>query len=206
MNFTDLFFLTKANFGLKISKVLYPKSLTHISDKSTIFIHDSPTKFTREIVQFLKKKNIDVVFLIIGKQIKEDPEILNFIIENGFKVGVHSFAHKRLNYFFNFIEFKEDLEKCEEMIYRRFPNQEKFYTPPFGILSRKAYKYLLSKNYKIVFGERYFDDRKVSLDVLTKKVQKALEQNKSIILHDRERLQELIANYMVNVHQVIQIL
>lgn len=193
MNIFNDIVLAKAWIALQIGHIVYRRDRFHIKNQPTLFIHDAPTAYTTEILQILKEKKIDAIFFIIGKKIKGNAEIMDEIVGNGFRVGNHSFAHKRLNYFFNFRSFKRDLEHSTKRIYGNHPQQKKYYSPPFGILSAKAHKLLIEQHYNIVFGDEYYDDRKIKLEKLKLLVSKALKLNRNIILHDGKKLRDLLS-------------
>jgi len=54
-------------------------------------IDDSPSKFTKNKVDFLKKNNIKAIFYCRGEFIKGNMNAVIYAIEKGFLIGNHSY-------------------------------------------------------------------------------------------------------------------
>ncbi|MCP4581951.1 MAG: polysaccharide deacetylase family protein [candidate division Zixibacteria bacterium] len=116
-------------------------------------VDDGPTRFTREIVAFLKDRNIPAIMFFTGENIYKNYEVACNAIKNGFIIGNHSYSHKR----FSSIPIEtaiDDIIKCENAIEDIYGNtkierRSKLFRFPFG---DKGYKWtrlnVLFKNLK----------------------------------------------------------
>ncbi len=55
-------------------------------------------KITHEILSLLESLEIKGTFFVVGKIVKESPELIKAIADNGHELAFHSYAHKQLQY------------------------------------------------------------------------------------------------------------
>ena len=68
---------------------------------------DGPSKYTKEIIQFLKDNNAYATFFVLGNKINIYEDTLKTMLDNGNEIGNHSYSHKWL------IKLKENELKTE---------------------------------------------------------------------------------------------
>ena len=98
-------------------------------------IDDSPSPDTEELVDFLVARGVPALLFVRGALLEQDPEAIEYAIQNGFLIGNHSYAHTPAG------EMEpqawcDDLEKCEHLIeaaYRRcgVERPAKYYRFPY---------------------------------------------------------------------------
>lgn len=99
-------------------------------------IDDFSSKNTPAIVDYLKEKNIKVIFFAIGQAVEHFYEEAQYAVKNGMIVGNHSYSHPA----FSTLTMKEcvdEIEKCENVLERLYKDSgvERVYRPfrfPYG--------------------------------------------------------------------------
>lgn len=81
-------------------------------------IDDFPSKNTPAIVDYLKEKNIKVIFFATGENVERFYNEAIYALKSGMIVGNHSYSHPG----FSSLTLKqciEEFEKCEEILERQ---------------------------------------------------------------------------------------
>lgn len=78
---------------------------------------DGPSEITPIILDTLKKKNVPATFFLVGNEITpEREEIVKRELEEGHRIGVHTFSHKKDELYCNEETFFEDFNMCRNRI------------------------------------------------------------------------------------------
>tara|TARA_R110002124_G_scaffold287216_1_gene471442 strand:+ start:136108 stop:136899 length:792 start_codon:yes stop_codon:yes gene_type:complete len=78
-------------------------------------IDDSPSIHTLSLCDFLSKQHAPALFYCRGDNIEAHPDVLPEVIQRGFVIGNHGYAHKRAIHM-SFEEITADILKCEALI------------------------------------------------------------------------------------------
>ena len=65
-------------------------------NKVAITFDDGPYLLTEKYIEVLQTYDVPATFFMIGVQIEKYPDSAKKIIENGYEVGIHSYAHTQL--------------------------------------------------------------------------------------------------------------
>jgi len=142
---------------------------------------DGPNEYTSRILKDLKKFNAKATFFVCGKNCQKYPEILKKIFEEGHSIGNHSFSHS-IKFFFN---FKNEIEKTNEIIKEITGIETRIFRPPWGILTPWLKNYLLKSNFKIIFWNVDSKDwKKYRANLIEEKILKENKPNSIILFHD----------------------
>lgn len=57
-------------------------------------IDDSPSPHTKELVDFLTARKIPAILFVRGALLEQNPQAIEYAIQNGLIIGNHSYAHK----------------------------------------------------------------------------------------------------------------
>jgi len=156
--------------------------------KKEIFLtfDDGPSeKFTPKILETLKEKNIKATFFVCGKNVQRCPEVLKETVKEGHKIGIHSFSHKRSF----LINYKKEIEKTEEIIFKTVGIKTNLFRAPWGICPFYIKKYLREKNYLEIFWTidskdwKGWEAKKIVKNVI-KKINSSQREREIILLHD----------------------
>ena len=165
-----------------IAKYLYPSLVWKKNTeqkKIWITFDDGPDKkVTPFLVNLLGKFNIKATFFIIGKQAKKHPELVKLIINNGHKIGNHSFSHLN-GYSTKNNKYLQDIEQAKKHI------NSDIFRPPFGKITPFQIKNL-KKDFKIIMWDIMSWDFKenISSDKILRNVMDNVESGSIILFHN----------------------
>ena len=165
-----------------LTKYLFPslvwKKNTY-QKKIWITFDDGPDeKVTPYLINVLEKFNIKATFFIVGNQAKKYPELVKLIINNGHKIGNHSFSH--LNGFStNNNKYLEDIEQAKKYI------DSDIFRPPYGKITPFQIKNL-KKDFKIIMWDIMSWDFKENIypNKIYKNVIDNVENGSIILFHN----------------------
>jgi peptidoglycan/xylan/chitin deacetylase (PgdA/CDA1 family) len=116
--------------------------------------------------------------LIIGKNVKDYPELLNRIISEGHQIGNHTMNHEcgtktGLN------SYRSSVSQAEFYI------QSDLFRPPYGKITRNQFRTLLDEGKKIVFWSwlSYDFDKNISPKKIIQKAKK-IQGGDILVFHD----------------------
>ncbi|RNA61281.1 polysaccharide deacetylase family protein [Chryseobacterium nematophagum] len=166
----------------------FVNSITHKRTKLkevALTFDDGPTEFTPQFLDLLKEYNIKATFFCIGKQIEKHPETFQRIISEGHTIGNHTYSHSNNTGFLSTSQMINEIENCDEIIFKVGNIKTNLYRPPFGVTNPNIAK-AIKKTHKKSIG---WNIR--SLDTITpdetkiyKKVTQSLKKGNIILLHD----------------------
>ncbi|KFC24728.1 polysaccharide deacetylase family protein [Chryseobacterium sp. FH1] len=146
---------------------------------------DGPTEFTPKFLDVLKENNVKAIFFCIGKQIEKYPETFQRIIAEGHTVGNHTFSHSNNTGFLSTSKMVEEIEKCDEVIFKAGNIRTDLYRPPFGVTNpniAKAIKKTAKKS--IGWNVRSLDTVTDDEKKIYSRITKNLKKGSIILLHD----------------------
>jgi len=165
-----------------IAKYLYPSLVWKKNTeqkKIWITFDDGPDeKVTPFIVNLLSKFNIKATFFIIGSQAKKYPELVKLIINNGHKIGNHSFSHLS-GYSTKNNKYLQDVEQAKKYI------DSDIFRPPYGKITTSQIKNL-KKHFKIIMWDIMSWDFKenISSNKIFRNVMNNVESGSIILFHN----------------------
>lgn len=132
-----------------ISSIVY-RSNKAKSKKIALTFDDGPhPRYTERILNILDKYNVRATFFVIGKNVENYPSVISLIKEKGHEIGNHSYSHTNESTM-DKRKISEEMEKCEDLIYKETGLRPKVFRPPQGDFSDKVEGVALSKGYSIV--------------------------------------------------------
>jgi peptidoglycan-N-acetylglucosamine deacetylase len=170
-------------FGLL--RLLFPKALWRIKkEKKTVYLtfDDGPVpETTLAVLSILKQYGIKATFFCVGDNVGKYPEVFQEVVNQGHRVGNHSFNHVRA-FSMRTEEYLENVQKADGLIHSNLLR------PPHGQLTRKLYKEL-NKSFQIVMWDLITRDynRSLSPDRIVENVRKYARNGSIIVFHDSEK-------------------
>ena len=144
-----LFSLSMPYASAANSKIVFSKS-NQQTKKIALTFDDGPhPRYTEKILSILKKYNIKATFFVIGVNIENYPDELEQIYAEGHEIGNHSYSHATEKNF-NDESVREELKKCEDLIYNKIGIKPKLFRPPQGAYSANVERVAFNKGYSIV--------------------------------------------------------
>ncbi|WP_225445964.1 polysaccharide deacetylase family protein [Paenibacillus arenosi] len=77
---------------------------------------DGPSKHTADVLDILKREKVKATFFVLGKQVKENPELLKRIDAEGHAIGNHSYNHAYKKLYSDFRNFWQQIRDTGQAI------------------------------------------------------------------------------------------
>jgi peptidoglycan/xylan/chitin deacetylase (PgdA/CDA1 family) len=113
---------------------LYGRTLTHGRDprQMALTFDDGPNDpHTLHLLDVLARHNAKATFFLIGKYVRQRPEIVRAIHQAGHLIGNHTFTHPNL-IFVPAGRVKQELEDCRKALEDAVGTPQPWFRPPFG--------------------------------------------------------------------------
>lgn len=113
---------------------LYGRTLTHGSDPNQIALtyDDGPNDpHTLHLLDVLAKHGAKATFFLIGKYVRQGPEIARAIQAAGHEIGNHTYNHPNL-VFVSAARLRQELEDCRKALEDALGARPLLFRPPFG--------------------------------------------------------------------------
>jgi len=108
---------------------------TAAAKKLALTFDDGPNpSVTPQLLDLLAKHNAKATFFLVGKFVRECPDLAKEIASRGHVIGNHTDAHPNL-FFCGPQETKDELVRCQEAIHRATWAAPRWFRPPFGYRS-----------------------------------------------------------------------
>ena len=113
---------------------LYGRTLTHGSDPNQIALtfDDGPNDpHTMHLLDVLAKHNAKATFFLIGKYVRQRPEIARAILAAGHEIGNHTNSHPNL-ILVSAARLRQELADCNKALEDALGKRVTLFRPPFG--------------------------------------------------------------------------
>jgi len=161
---------------------LYPTLTWHRSrTEKRIFLtfDDGPIPdVTPLVINTLNNYGVKATFFCVGENIKKHPDLFNTLLENGHRIGNHTYNH--LNGWKTPDDiYLKNVDRCEQLTATRL------FRPPYGRGKRSQYAEL-KKNYEIVMWDVLSGDfdTKLSPEKCLDNVLRYTQRGSIIVFHD----------------------
>ena len=142
---------------------------------------DGPSQYTDKILKLLKKYDACATFFVVGNKVNFYDDTLREMLKQGSEIGNHSYSHKLLTRLSE-KEFKEDLNKTQEIIKKLTGFTPKVFRPTYGGYTNK-----IKKNTDLSFVLWDVDSRDWSVkkkDKILKNVLPNVKSGSIVLMHD----------------------
>jgi peptidoglycan-N-acetylmuramic acid deacetylase len=114
--------------------------------------------YTPKILDILKEKKVPAIFFVTGQYIKDQPELLKRMVNEGHLIGNHSWSHPDMTRISN-ERLKEELDKVKTEVSNLTGQKEmQFLRPPRGIFSERVLEASRKLGYTNVFWSIAYRD------------------------------------------------
>lgn len=178
-------FWVKTNRFIKWVFPNYVWDIPNNEKKVFLTFDDGPTpEITEWTLEQLNRFNAKATFFCIGDNIEKHPDIFQKVMDEGHKIGNHTFNHLKGWKTENQIYF-ENIEKCDESI-RKQSAHTTLFRPPYGKVKPSQSKFLRKSGYKIIMWDVIsFDfDQEISQEKCLENVLKNVQSGSVIVFHD----------------------
>lgn len=100
--------------------------------KIALTFDDGPhPKYTPEMLDGLKERNVKATFFLLGEEVEKYPEIVKQMHDDGHLIGNHSYKHEQLSKL-SMEQACQQVSRTNELIYDITGEYPAFLRPPFG--------------------------------------------------------------------------
>ena len=92
---------------------------------------DGPGPYTECLLDGLKERGVKASFFLIGRSVKEYPEAVKRMEEEGHLIGNHTYSHVKLKGL-SPEETRREIQKTDEAVYEITGKHVAYLRPPFG--------------------------------------------------------------------------
>ncbi len=145
---------------------------------------DGPSKYTKILVDELKKRNVPVTFFILGENAKKYPETLKFAYDADNEIGIHSYEHKLFTKLTE-EEIIEEITKANNIIQEQIDTPITLIRVPYGSRNKKVDNVLEKLNLTDILWTVDSKDWKLkNTNKIYNYVLKYIKGNDIILMHD----------------------
>lgn len=118
--------------------------------------------YTSDLLDVLKEQEVPAAFFLVGHYLKENPELVKRMVDEGHIVGNHTYSHPDMTALSYFDNFKKELEELETL-YTGITGKElpRYYRPPSGKYNEDNLKNAQALGYKTIFWSLAYVDWKL---------------------------------------------
>lgn len=145
---------------------------------------DGPSKYTSSLLEYLKEKNVNVTFFVLGEQAKKYPDIISKEYNNENLVCIHSYTHK----FFTKIPKEQVVEQItltKDIILNITGDTPTYIRIPYGITNDSVNNILKEEKLEnVLWNVDSLDWKYKEKNSTVKHIKSTLSGNDIILMHD----------------------
>lgn len=143
---------------------------------------DGPSRrYTGKLLDGLKKRGVKASFFLIGKNVKENPDLVKRIYEEGHLIGNHTYNHVQITHLSE-EEAVREIEKTDQEISRITGEHVMYMRPPFGAWQRDLE--IKMEVLPVLWSVDPLDWTTENVDEIVSKVVTDVKEGDIILLHD----------------------
>ena len=145
---------------------------------------------TERVLDVLKRRGAVATFFVIGSRVHGNEAVVRRAVEEGHRIGLHSYCHSSTFPLFRDGRMKADLESCASVLEDAAGVSTDIFRPPFGVVNPVVARTVRSLGLKTVgWSIRTFDTsliaRENGQERILKRISRRLDDGAVILLHDR---------------------
>lgn len=168
----------------KFLRRLMPSLIWELEGEQEVFLtfDDGPTPgITEWILEELSKHNAKATFFCLGKNVEQYPHLYDMIIEQGHKVGNHTYSHQK-GWGMSLERYVEDVDFGNQFL------KSDLFRPPYGRIKPSQAK-VLSERYSLIMWNVLSQDYSqfVTPRQCLKNVTKYVKNGSIVLFHDSHK-------------------
>ncbi len=159
--------------------------------------------YTDAILDTLKKTEVPATFFLVGTYIRDYPDLVKRMVNEGHIVGNHTMSHPNMSKISDKESFSRELFKAEEQ-YKNATNQDmpKYYRPPEGTYSEPNMQMAKELGYKTIFWSLAYADwdanKQPTKDAAFSKLIPRIHSGAILLLHSTSKTNSIILEDLIN--------
>ena len=139
---------------------------------------------TLRLLEVLAKHDVLATFFLIGRFVKQRPDIARELVRAGHVIGNHTFTHPRL-IFKSARQVKEEILQCHQAITDAVGEHSNFFRPPFGGRRPITLRVVRGLGLEpVMWNVTGYDWNATSAEYIERKVTSKVRGGDVILLHD----------------------
>lgn len=155
------------------------------SKQIALTFDDGPNDpYTLNLLDVLAKHNVLAVFFLIGRYVRQRPDIASAIAKQGHVIGNHTFTHPLL-IFEPASHIRDEIMQCRDAIHDAIGEHSNLFRPPWG--GRRPGTFALVRQLglePIMWNVTGYDWNAPSSDYIEQKVTRRIRGGDVVLLHD----------------------
>lgn len=149
---------------------------------------------TPKVLDILKKYDAKAIFFIIGEKAEKHPHLVQRIVSEGHKIGIHSYTHKPIFPILAYDNMHKEVWDTKEILEKITGETVDLFRPPFGVTNPNVGKVVEELNLKTIGWNIRSLDTNMSQDRLqvAERVSQKLTGKDIILLHDDRQGSEIL--------------
>jgi len=155
------------------------------SKQIALTFDDGPNEpYTSMLLDVLSKHNVLATFFLVGKYVKQRPDVVREIAARGHVIGNHTFTHARL-IFESEARVREEILQCRAAISDATGEHSNLFRPPWGGRRPGTFRIVRKLGLEpVMWNITGYDWKAPSVEFLEQKVFPKLRGGDVILLHD----------------------
>lgn len=149
---------------------------------------------TPKVLEVLRKYDAKAMFFIIGEKAEKYPGIVERILAEGHKIGIHTYSHKNNFPILSYSKIYEEIFKTKEILEKIANRPINLFRPPFGVTNPMIGRAVRELNLTTIGWSIRSYDTNLSIPRIevAEKIAGKLKGNDIILLHDNREGCEVI--------------
>ena len=149
---------------------------------------------TPKVLDVLKKYEAKAIFFIIGEKAEKHPHLVQRIVAEGHKIGIHSYTHKPIFPILAYDNMHKEVWDTKEILEKITGETVDLFRPPFGVTNPNVGKVVEELNLRTIGWNIRSLDTNMSQDRLqvAERVSQKLTGRDIILLHDDRQGSEIL--------------
>jgi peptidoglycan/xylan/chitin deacetylase (PgdA/CDA1 family) len=141
---------------------------------------------TPKILDILESRGALATFFVVGRKVRQYPEVTRQIVEKGHSLGLHGYEHERLYSFKTPRAVADDVKKTQQAIFEVCGKRPNWLRPPVGFVSHRTASGAKRAGVKLIaWSTRGYDGRPHrSPDLALRQLARGLTDGAIVLLHD----------------------
>lgn len=183
---TTTFARTKENFGYTCLERLTHRASPHGKFIALTFDDGPSRSITPEILKILNEKGVKATFFVLGRNVKNNPDIVRNIRDSGHEIANHSYSHANLRKR-STTSIANELKKTNDELAKLDISPE-WFRPPYGSSNSTVENTASDYNMHTIFWSLDSRDwKRSSPEKLKQRILQRVQPGEVVILHDIHR-------------------
>lgn len=167
-------------------KTIRSRVLNNKAKVIALTFDDGPSsETTPKVLDILKREQIKATFFVVGKTVKNHPQLLKQIVADGHAIGNHTWNHDYHQY--SPSAAAQELETTAQFIHQLTGVKTALFRPPAGILNNGLVDYAHQNKYAVIMwsaDSKDWQSRRITVPQLIDNALAGAQPGGIILLHD----------------------